>query len=192
MITLQPGDVVVHGIGPDSGFITRTIAKVTAAEWTHVGLVVEHRVLIEAWLPRVRALSPATDRLHALEAHGTSYRVLRPRTPLTAQQVVALTEEAWQHVGARYAWWQILWYALTGWFVFSGRANPICSMLVARNFIEVGYWPWRKEAVAALPGARRTQLDEGWCTPADVVQYGDFDVVAHFDGVTSSKIGVSA
>lgn len=174
---LQPGDVVVHGLGPTSGWISRQIAKHTGSRWTHVALAICDHRLAEAWYPDTRIV-PRAGRLAALEAARVEYRVLRPQVGLTYAQTLQLTAYAEQFGGTPYPWWQIALYALTGWFWTGARQQVICSRLVPAALHAAGIPVWDLSALRYVPTALQDQLFANWATPADLVRYGAFNIVA--------------
>lgn len=177
---LLPGDIVVHGINARSGWVSKQIGRVTGSPWCHVALAIGADLLVEGWYPTNQQVRWSTRRA-ALEREGTPYRVLRYPRPLETHEAVALIAEATQHVGTTYAWYQIGWYALTGWFSTRGN-RVICSRLVPAAWRATGLEFWDTTKVATLPTSVQTQLYADWATPADIVRYSNCATAYDFGG----------
>jgi hypothetical protein len=178
---LLPGDVLLLSVPPKPGFLPRIISWSTGSPYYHAALVLDGGDCAEGWFPR-NTLSRLDERLHAWRASKTPVLVLRPATDngLTPQQQRALRTEALTHVGQRYAWWQVVWFFLTGWFWRDGRNNVICSRLVPKALEAAGVLAWNPHNLDYL--ARHDprlydRLKDGWATPDDLYEHGNSYIV---------------
>lgn len=173
---LKPGMVVVTQGNPKK-LIPRLIHWATGSWWTHGFVVVNETEGIEAKIPRVARLN-IQERLRELEEDGRDYVVL-DLSGITDEERLKVAKAAESFEGRLYDIWNCVYYAIFKMWVEGGK-RLVCSRHMAASFYDGMDYRIFKNAASKLPTSllyRLDNLDDGYCTPDEVLLYSDLTEV---------------
>ncbi len=172
----EPGTIIITR-GRKFDPVSTAIRLFSGSWWTHAFIIINETEAIEAWFPRVRKFN-YSNRLVQLRKEGRYIKVLE-LPDLSDIERYTVVHNAVSYIGRLYDIWNLLYYVIfKSWFESGTRM--VCSSLIARAYTNAGR-PIFNELPSTMPHRLRDNLQDDYCTPEDILQYSDCEVVLAID-----------